>query len=579
MGEFQALGVSTVVCAELRYTQPKDLEQLLAGVDCVYVDMGNTFYLRYQMRVSGFDKLVPSLIDQGVVYVGASAGSVVAGSSIATAFWKGWDPPGYGTEWDLADVGYDGLDLLGKRSVFPHFDTKWSSLVEGRRRELNHALLVLGEDRAWVIDGELEEAIFSGLDEEPDREEPLSPRTHLPATQATTIQASQPSAQSVPSCSTATSSSSTGNVATAPDPCSVGSGVVNSGVSSNLPASGATASGVVSVTTCVSGVSSSSSTSGVNPNGGMSSVTGAPASASSVASCVPCAAGVPTSGLATQFVPSTQIAQTTAPSVSAPPPSEPQTSATSTSSQIPPVGSAASPSTSSPPSASALAVPAASSANVPGSASAPSSAAAPVVTPTSTSANSATQSTATPAAPKQGQPVSTNPQVSPPSSQSSGSRTTPFFPAGYRVSPANACTTPQVSTRPLRARTPPPTQGCSGAQTTPAPGGVLRVPARVTPRRGASPPMTHATPSVTPPAQATVSSSSATPAFPTGSRVPAQAFRLRQTSSWTRRVPSGVSNVTAPVTSTPAGCLSPLFVPTTPSTESQGLGPAPVIVR
>jgi len=159
--QFMLLGVSNVVCIELRHATPEHLARALEGVDCIYVEMGNTFYLRHCMRLSGFDQMVPPMVrNEGVVYVGSSAGSMCAGRTIGVAFWKGWDDPGYGKEWDLQRYGYDGLNLLPDgKSVFPHYGKQWSDLVEKKRRELGDAVVVLDEEHAYLVNGDSEELI------------------------------------------------------------------------------------------------------------------------------------------------------------------------------------------------------------------------------------------------------------------------------------------------------------------------------------------------------------------------------------------------------------------------------------
>lgn len=155
------LGVSHIECAELRVTTPEALAQKMQGVDCLYVDMGNTYYLRYYMRKSGFDQMVPPLVqNQGVIYVGASAGSMSAGKTISVAFWKGWDDPGYGKEWDLKAYGYDGLNVIpGGRSVFPHYGPQWSQLVQEKKATVDHEVLVLDEEHAFVVNGSRQELV------------------------------------------------------------------------------------------------------------------------------------------------------------------------------------------------------------------------------------------------------------------------------------------------------------------------------------------------------------------------------------------------------------------------------------
>jgi len=52
------------------------------NIDVIYVCGGNTFYLLHRVRESKFDELLKELVDDGVVYVGASAGSMILGPSI-----------------------------------------------------------------------------------------------------------------------------------------------------------------------------------------------------------------------------------------------------------------------------------------------------------------------------------------------------------------------------------------------------------------------------------------------------------------------------------------------------------------
>ena len=47
--------------------------------------------------------------------------------------------PGVRALWDLLNVDYAGLDLItGVKSLFPHFNVNWKSLVPEKQHELNH---------------------------------------------------------------------------------------------------------------------------------------------------------------------------------------------------------------------------------------------------------------------------------------------------------------------------------------------------------------------------------------------------------------------------------------------------------
>jgi peptidase E len=55
----------------------------------VYVDGGNTFYLqKFILQSNLFNHL--ECEDTEYIYLGCSAGAIVAGKSIETAFWKGY---------------------------------------------------------------------------------------------------------------------------------------------------------------------------------------------------------------------------------------------------------------------------------------------------------------------------------------------------------------------------------------------------------------------------------------------------------------------------------------------------------
>ena len=63
----------------------KDKNQLLdkfKDSDIIFIAGGNTFYLLYYIKKSGFDKIVRKLLDNGKVYVGSSAGAIITGPSI-----------------------------------------------------------------------------------------------------------------------------------------------------------------------------------------------------------------------------------------------------------------------------------------------------------------------------------------------------------------------------------------------------------------------------------------------------------------------------------------------------------------
>lgn len=123
-----------------------ELREILKDKDAVYVQGGNTFYLLKYVRESGFDKVVKELIDKGLVYIGVSAGSIIAGPSIETAGWKG-------TDGDSNIVGiedFSGIGLVGF-SVFVHYQEKYREAIESEARKSNYPVKILTDNQAILV--------------------------------------------------------------------------------------------------------------------------------------------------------------------------------------------------------------------------------------------------------------------------------------------------------------------------------------------------------------------------------------------------------------------------------------------
>ncbi len=123
-----------------------ELRELLAEKDIVYVQGGNTFYLMKAVRESGFDKVVNELINQGKIYIGVSAGTIIAGIDITVA--------GYGGEiWDKNEVGL--TDMTGMKlvdfAISPHFKPEELDLLKKMQSEVDYKLRALTDDQAFLV--------------------------------------------------------------------------------------------------------------------------------------------------------------------------------------------------------------------------------------------------------------------------------------------------------------------------------------------------------------------------------------------------------------------------------------------
>lgn len=138
----------------------KKLTELLELKDIIFVAGGNTFYLLKAMRACNFEKVVKKLLKQGKAYIGASAGSIVAGRTIKTA-------AKFGTGKNKNFVGLKnlrGLNLV-PFDIFVHYQPEDIEIIKKnmpwkwQRRKLKiltdeQAILVQGKEIILIGEGE-----------------------------------------------------------------------------------------------------------------------------------------------------------------------------------------------------------------------------------------------------------------------------------------------------------------------------------------------------------------------------------------------------------------------------------------
>jgi dipeptidase E len=141
-----------VVPVTVRGTENHRFDQILAGVDAVYVASGSTFALLEALRVSGNDEVLVEHVRAGLPYIGASAGSIVAGPDVTPASLM--DDPADGP----ALTDHTGLALVDQ-TVVPHADGLLPPYPPERIQETldtyrdSYALVPLDDDQALAVDG------------------------------------------------------------------------------------------------------------------------------------------------------------------------------------------------------------------------------------------------------------------------------------------------------------------------------------------------------------------------------------------------------------------------------------------
>jgi dipeptidase E len=117
----------------------------IINYDAVYICGGNTFYILDRIRKTGLDKSIINFVKSGGVYVGVSAGSIIAGKNI--------DIAGWGSEGDINHINLKdlkGLDLTDI-AVYPHYKNRLRREVEDFRQKVDYPVEYLKDKEAIVI--------------------------------------------------------------------------------------------------------------------------------------------------------------------------------------------------------------------------------------------------------------------------------------------------------------------------------------------------------------------------------------------------------------------------------------------
>jgi peptidase E len=126
-----------------------EVMKLLELKDIIFVEGGNAFYLLKAMRGCNFEKVIRKLLKWGKVYIGSSAGSMVAGRTIKTAGWKNADKNIVGLK------NLKGLNLV-PFDIFVHYQSEHAELIKQKiksPRKRRKKLKILTDDQAILVQG------------------------------------------------------------------------------------------------------------------------------------------------------------------------------------------------------------------------------------------------------------------------------------------------------------------------------------------------------------------------------------------------------------------------------------------
>lgn len=117
-------------------------EEELNKIDVIYVCGGNTFYLLHRVRETKFDKVIMDFISSGKVYVGVSAGSVLAGPNINIRnLYK---------DNDIGIEDFQGLNITDI-IVIPHYTEEEKEKIEQIKEDTKYEIITLTDNQALLI--------------------------------------------------------------------------------------------------------------------------------------------------------------------------------------------------------------------------------------------------------------------------------------------------------------------------------------------------------------------------------------------------------------------------------------------
>lgn len=127
----------------------EELGKICKNADIIHIAGGNTFYLLEKINESGFDEIIKRRVEEGVMYVGSSAGACLAGPDIEPI--RLADDPKEAPNLKSTK----GLGLVGF-VVVPHFDVEKYQKEIGEIMELyddKFKLIPLNNNQAILVEG------------------------------------------------------------------------------------------------------------------------------------------------------------------------------------------------------------------------------------------------------------------------------------------------------------------------------------------------------------------------------------------------------------------------------------------
>ncbi len=123
----------------------EELYKMFAGKQVIHMEGGNTFYLLNAVRESGFENVLRRLLDEGITYVGSSAGAYITCPTIEMMYWKPKGHPTYGVT-DLKAMNLVPFLLL------VHYKDELEHIIKEKIKTASHPVRILRDGQGILVE-------------------------------------------------------------------------------------------------------------------------------------------------------------------------------------------------------------------------------------------------------------------------------------------------------------------------------------------------------------------------------------------------------------------------------------------
>ena len=142
--------------ADISGMTESEVRALLKDTDIIYVQGGNTYYLLKTIKESGFDKVVKDLLEKGVIYIGVSAGSYVAGPTIEQSSWIHVH-----NRFRLTDLAAMNLVPF---LLLVHYVPEYESILKEKIQKSKYEFKILTDNQAILVQDDNYKLVGKGLE-------------------------------------------------------------------------------------------------------------------------------------------------------------------------------------------------------------------------------------------------------------------------------------------------------------------------------------------------------------------------------------------------------------------------------